>query len=66
MEVMALFQQEDMVLDYKKGEVNSIIDRAGQLASSMKERSNQIKEVLPSVQQSSNQQIQYIVQLLNQ
>ena len=65
MEVMALFQQEDMVLDYKKSEIEDIIGCVEKLVLETKKRSSQITNALPVVQKSSNKQIQYILQLLN-
>jgi len=65
LEVMERFEQQDMVLDYKQGSIEPIIACIDRLISEQAERSNIISGKLPTVQKTSNHQIDYLAQLLN-
>lgn len=64
LEVMQQFEQQDMVIDYKMGNIEPIFHSVEQLISERLVRTTQIGEALPKVQQLSNHQIDYVVQLL--
>jgi polysaccharide pyruvyl transferase WcaK-like protein len=64
LEVMERFGQQDMVLDYKKGGIEPIIDLVVRLISERPERCARIAEASPAVRQLSNRQIDYLVRLL--
>lgn len=64
LEVMERFAQQDMVLDYKAGDVEPIIHCIEKLVFERHERSAKIAAALPAVQHSSNIQIDYLVDLL--
>jgi hypothetical protein len=64
LEVMERFGQQDMVLDYKEGGVEPIVDLVVRLVSERSRRSARIAGALPAVRQLSNRQIDYIVRLL--
>ncbi|MBA2778992.1 polysaccharide pyruvyl transferase family protein [Billgrantia kenyensis] len=64
LEVMERFGQQDMVLDYKKGSVEPVIDCVDRLVAERTERAQQISNALPAVQKLSNVQIDYIAKLL--
>ncbi len=64
LEVMARFAQEDMVLDYKRGEIGVVIDRIELLMSEREARRRTILEALPAVKALSTRQIDYAAKLL--
>lgn len=64
LEVMERFGQQDMVIDYKKGSIEPIIDCIKRLILERTERSAQISEALPMVRKLSSRQIDYLIDLL--
>lgn len=64
LEVMERFHQEDMVLDYKTGSIEPVLDCVDQLVAERSDRAAQIASALPEVQQLSSRQFDYLVELL--
>lgn len=64
LEVMERFGQQDMVLDYKKGSIQPVIDCIDRLVEERTERVLRIANALPEVKSLSNTQFDYIEQLL--
>jgi polysaccharide pyruvyl transferase WcaK-like protein len=60
MEVMERFGQQDMVLDYRDGQVGPVLKRIEQLIFQCEERVARIASALPEVQASSRQQTDYV------
>ncbi|MEZ0121966.1 MAG: polysaccharide pyruvyl transferase family protein [Candidatus Reddybacter sp.] len=65
LEVMEQFEQQDMVLDYKEGKIEPIIKCIEQLILERSHRSIQIGQALPTNQQLSSRQIDYLILFLN-
>lgn len=64
LEVMQRFRQEDMVLDYKRGDIEVVVGRIEQLVAEKDTRKATIRECFPAVQALSMRQIQYAANLV--
>ncbi|MBD0415994.1 polysaccharide pyruvyl transferase family protein [Oryzicola mucosus] len=64
LEVMQRFQQEDMVLDYKRGEIGVVVGRIEQLVAEKASRKATITASFPAVQALSMRQIEYSAKLV--
>ncbi|MEX2964193.1 polysaccharide pyruvyl transferase family protein [Microbulbifer sp. TYP-18] len=64
LEVMERFRQGDMVLDYTAGSVEPALNCIEKLLFECRTRIDQITAALPEVQQMSNMQLQYLLELL--
>lgn len=64
LEVMANFSQEDMVLDYKNGEVKPIVDRINILVNEAGARRSQITKALPEVKKRSKVQVDLLASII--
>lgn len=60
-EVMACFEQADMVTDFKRWDLTNCLDRAEELMRERKERAETITKALPGVQRRSKRQFDYIL-----
>lgn len=64
LEVMEQFGQQDMVLDYKEGSIEPVIECVENLILERVDRSIQISQALPDNEKLSNVQIEYLTEFL--